>query len=264
MPRFAANLSMMFQEWSFLDRFACAAEAGFKAVEYLFPYDHHPEAVGKALSDAGLEQVLFNLPPGDWAAGERGLAALPGREPDFRAAVDRALVYAEATGVPRLHAMSGLADADDAAARRTYLENLAFAADRLAERGLDLLIEPINPRSMPGYFLGDFRMADDVLATLNRPNLKLQFDVFHRQILHGDILTGLADAIGRIGHVQIAGVPDRHEPDTGEVRYEVVFEALDRLGYDGWVGCEYLPSGGTEAGLGWLRPWLGGAAGGRA
>lgn len=257
MPRFAANLSMLFQEWVFLDRFACAADAGFRAVEFLFPYDHPPEAVGKALADAGLEQALFNLPPGDWAAGERGLAALPGREADFREALDRALVYAEATGVPRLHAMSGLGDPDDPAARRTYLENLAVAADRLAERGLDLLIEPINRRSVPGYFLCDFRMAETVLETLGRPNLKLQFDVFHRQILHGDILTGLADSIGRIGHVQIAGVPDRHEPDTGEVRYEVVFEALDRLGYGGWIGCEYAPADGTQAGLGWLRPWLG-------
>ena len=179
MPRFAANLSMLFQEWVFLDRFACAADAGFRAVEFLFPYDHPPEAVGKALADAGLEQALFNLPPGDWAAGERGLAALPGREADFRDALDRALVYAEATGVPRLHAMSGLGDPDDPAARRTYLENLAVAADRLAERGLDVLIEPINRRSVPGYFLCDFRMAESVLETLGRPNLKLQFDVFH-------------------------------------------------------------------------------------
>jgi hydroxypyruvate isomerase len=255
-PRFAANLTLMFTEWTFLDRFAAAADAGFRAVEFLFPYDHPPETVATAADRAGVSVVLFNLPPGDWAAGERGLAAVPGREAEFRAGVEAALPYARAVGVPRLHAMAGIADPADPAAQAAYRDSLAFAADRLAEAGIGVTIEPINRRSIAGYFLADFDLADRVLADLARPNLALQFDVFHRQILRGDVIEGLRAAIGRIGHVQIAGVPDRHEPDTGEVACPAVFAELDRLGYAGWVGCEYVPAGRTEDGLGWARPWL--------
>lgn len=252
MPRLAANLSMMFQEWSFPDRFRAAADAGFEAVEYLFPYDFQPDAVAEALGRAGLTQALFNLPPGDWAGGERGIAALSGREEDFRRSVTEALVYADATGVRRLHAMSGLADPEDPNARRTYVDNLRYAADICGARGITLLIEPINTRDMPGYFLRDFGVATDILRELDHSHLKLQFDVYHRQILHGDIIMGLRALIGDIGHVQIAGVPDRHEPDTGEIAYPAIFAELDGLGYDGFVGCEYRPRHHTLDGLGWL------------
>jgi hydroxypyruvate isomerase len=265
-PRFAANLTLMFTEWVFLDRFAAAADAGFRAVEFLFPYDHAPEAVAAAAERAGVAVVLFNLPPGDWAAGDRGLAAVPGREGDFRAGVETALTQARALRAvgsnPRLHAMAGIADPADPAAQAAYRANVAAAADRLGDDGVALTIEPINRRSLPGYFLADFDLADRVLADLGRPNLALQFDVFHRQILRGDVIEGLRAAIGRIGHVQIAGVPDRHEPDTGEVAYPAVFAELDRLDYGGWVGCEYVPAGRTDDGLAWIRPWLDRGTGG--
>ena len=253
MPRFAANLTMMFNETDFLDRFAAAAAAGFKAVEFLFPYEFEPEVIRAQLEAAGLTQALFNLPPGDWAAGERGLAALAGREAEFRQSVDTALRYASATGVGRLHVMSGLADRSDARARNTYLSSLALACDRAAEAGLDVLIEPINPRDMPGYFLNDFNFAADLIADLGRPNLKLQFDIYHRQIMHGDVIRGLRELMPIIGHVQIASVPLRHEPGTGELDDVRVLRELDALGYTGYVGCEYRPAGETVAGLGWLK-----------
>jgi hydroxypyruvate isomerase len=255
MPRFAANLSMMFTEWSFLDRFAAAADAGFEAVEYLFPYDFAPEDLAHRLQDHRLEQALFNLPPGDWSAGECGIAALAGRETEFAASVDKALIYAEATGVKRLHVMSGLADATDPTARNTYEKNLRIASEKLAAKTITLLIEPINSRDMPGYFLNDFDLAGEILESLGLADMMLQFDVYHRQIIHGDVIMGLRAMAAMIGHIQIAGVPDRHEPDSGEVNYPAVFNELDRLGYSGWVGCEYRPSAGTESGLGWFQNW---------
>ncbi len=252
MPRFAANLTMMFGEHPFMDRFAAAARAGFDAVEYLFPYDFDPAAIAGALQDNGLTQALFNLPPGDWAGGDRGLAALADRREEFRASVRTALAYARATGVKRVHAMSGLADRTDGRAMAAYRDALAHLCDRAGAEGLEVMIEPINPRDMPGYFLNDFNMAADLIADLGLPNLRLQFDIYHRQIIHGDVLTGLRQLMPVIGHVQIAAVPLRHEPGTGELADAVILAELDRLGYAGFVGCEYRPAGDTVAGLGWM------------
>ncbi|KFE36035.1 2-oxo-tetronate isomerase [Thioclava atlantica] len=253
MPRFAANLTMMFTEVPFLDRFAAAAEAGFTAVEYLFPYDFAPEEIAERLRAHGLRQALFNLPPGQWDAGDRGLAALPDRAEEFRASIATALDYAKATGVGRIHMMSGLARREDAAALRSYRDALARLCDAAGEAGLEVVIEPINSRDMPGYFLNDFDFAADLIAGLDLANLKLQFDIYHRQIIHGDVLTGLRETMPIIGHVQIASVPERHEPGTGELDDLRVLRELDALGYEGFVGCEYRPAGETVAGLGWMR-----------
>jgi hydroxypyruvate isomerase len=258
MPRFAANLSMMYTEVPFLDRFAAAARDGFEAVEYLFPYDFDTQEIAQRLADNGLTQALFNLPPGDWAAGERGMACIPGREAEFAASVEHALPYALATGCKRLHAMAGLrpAGVDDAAMRQTYVGNLKAAARRLAAHGITLLIEPINTRDMPGFYLNWQQQAHDLLAEVAEPNLKVQMDLYHCQIMEGDLSMRLKKHVAGVGHVQIAGVPDRHEPDGGEVNYPHLFDQLDALGYDGFVGCEYRPKAGTSAGLGWLRRHL--------
>jgi hydroxypyruvate isomerase len=255
MPRFAANLSMMFTEWPFLDRFAAAADAGFAAVEYLFPYDHPAAEVGAALSRAGLTQALFNLPPGDWAAGERGMAAFPERAAELAQAVETALPYAAATGCQTLHLMAGNADRADPGAAAAYRQAVATTAERLARADITLVLEPINSRDMPTYFLNDFDYAAALITELGLPNLKLQFDIYHRQILHGDVVMGLRQMMPLIGHVQTAGVPDRHEPDSGELDAAFVFAELDRLGYGGFVGCEYRPAGRTTDGLGWFKPY---------
>ncbi|WEK48851.1 MAG: hydroxypyruvate isomerase family protein [Candidatus Kaistia colombiensis] len=253
MPRFAANLSMMFNEWSFLDRFAAAADAGFDAVEFLFPYDFSPEDVAGKLKAAGLEQALFNLPPGDWAAGERGIAALPGRQDEFRASLMKALDYALATGVRRLHMMAGLAPSHSAEAGERYRDAVRMACATMEPHGIDIVLEPINRRDMPGYFLNDFDMAGEIIDELGLPNLKLQYDIYHRQILHGDVTKSLEELLPVIGHVQVASVPLRNEPGTGELNDFRIFEQLDRLGYAGFVGCEYRPAGATLDGLGWLK-----------
>lgn len=255
MPHFAANLTMMFNEHGFLDRFAAAARAGFDAVEYLFPYEFDADVIAGALRASALTQALFNLPPGDWARGDRGLAALPDRRDEFRSSVRTALAYARATGVKRLHVMSGLADQKDPRARATYRDSLAHVCDDAGGHGLQVMIEPINGRDMPGYFLNDFNMAADIIADLGLPNLRLQFDIYHRQILHGDVLTGLSQLMPIIGHVQIASVPRRQEPGTGELADGVILSELDRLGYRGFVGCEYRPAGDTLAGLGWMAAY---------
>lgn len=252
MLQFAANLTMMFNEHGFLERFAAAARAGFDAVEYLFPYEYAPNVIAEALQANVLTQALFNLPPGDWARGDRGLAALPHRRDEFRTSVRTAMAYALATGVKRIHVMSGLADHKDVRARATYRDSLAHVCDVAGGHGLQVMIEPINGRDMPGYFLNDFNMAADLIADLGLPNLRLQFDIYHRQILHGDVLTGLSQLMPITGHVQIASVPRRHEPGTGELADNVILSELDRLGYRGFVGCEYRPSGDTLAGLGWM------------
>lgn len=261
MPRFAANLTLLFTDVPFLDRFAAASAAGFSAVECLFPYEYPPEAIADRLAAHGLSLVLFNMPPGDWAAGERGMAALPGRFEAVAEGVETALAYALATGCPRLHLMAGLADRHDPAAREAYRRALRHAAGRLAAHGRDLLIEPINRRSMPGYFLDDVEAAAEIVADLRGEglsNLRLQFDVFHAQILHGDVTTRLARLLPLIGHVQTASVPARAEPGTGEINDAFVFSELDRLGYSGFVGCEYIPRGGTMIGLGWFAPYRAG------
>lgn len=260
MPRFAANLSLMFAEVPFLDRFAAAASAGFTAVEFLFPYAHPPRAIGERLRANGLTQALFNLPPGDFINGERGLAALPERWDELRAGLGTALPYAEATGVKRLHLMAGLADPNDPRAAESYRRAVAWTAEILAGAGLDLVLEPINGRDMPGYFLNDFDAAAALIRDLDLPNLKLQFDLYHCQIIHGDVTMRLRDLMPMVGHVQTASVPDRHEPGTGEMDDFFLFSELDRLGYAGFVGCEYIPAGDTVAGLGWLEPYRRAAA----
>jgi hydroxypyruvate isomerase len=257
MPRFAANLSMMYTEHAFLDRFAAAARDGFRAVEFLFPYDFPATTIAKALGDNGLQQVLFNAPPGDFAAGERGIASLAGREEEFKSGFARALDYAAALACPRVHIMAGLApaNADRAAMRRLYVGQLAWAAERAASAGIDVLIEPINTRDIPGYFLNRQDEAHAVVAEIGAANLKVQMDLYHCQIVEGDVAMKLRAYLpgGKVGHLQIAGVPDRHEPDAGEVNYPYLFDVVDALGYGGWIGCEYRPAGGTSNGLGWLR-----------
>ena len=255
MPKFAANLSMMFGEYAFLDRFDAAAEAGFAAVEYLFPYEAAPEAIADRLSRNGLTQALFNLPPGDWRVGERGLAALPDRFEEFKSALTRALDYIDATKVRRIHMMAGVASRIDPQAQESYRRAILHAAPVLAERGVDLLLEPINARNMPGYFLDDFGYTCELIETLGLANLKLQFDVYHRQILHGDVTMAFRQLLPLVGHVQVASVPSRHEPDGEELNYPFLFDEFDRLGYDGFVGCEYNPRAGTLAGLAWHQPY---------
>ncbi|MGO7335406.1 2-oxo-tetronate isomerase [Rhizobium leguminosarum] len=255
MPVFAANLTMMFNEWAFLDRFDAAADAGFAAVEYLFPYEATPEAIAERLARNNLRQALFNLPPGDWAAGERGIAALPGRFDALKADVERALDYAAATGVRRLHLMAGIADRHDEDASSAYRRSVTYAAGRLAEKGIDLLLEPINGRNMPGYFLNDFGAAERLITECGLPNLKLQFDIYHRQIIHGDVTMALRRLLPITGHIQIASVPSRNEPDGEELNYPYLFGEIDRLGYDGFVGCEYIPRDHTLDGLGWFKPF---------
>jgi hydroxypyruvate isomerase len=259
MPRLSANVSMLFTERPLLERFAAAAESGFAACEFLFPYAESRGEVAAALKDSGLELALFNLPPGDWDAGERGLAGLPERRREFEESLELALHYAEKLPTPRLHAMAGVLPpgANTQAALETYVDNLRTACDAAAKRDLQILIEPLNLRDMPGYLLPTSEMARQVLREVDRPNLAIQFDVYHAQIMEGDLTRRLEALLPEIGHIQIAGVPERHEPDTGEVDYAHVFRLLDALGYEGWVGCEYRPRGTTEEGLGWREKLLG-------
>jgi len=253
MPRLAANLSWLFTEVPFLDRFEAAATAGFGAVEFLQPYEFPPAEIAARLERHGLEHVLFNLPAGDTSKGERGLAAVPGREAEFMRDVERALDYAKATGCKRIHALAGNAVGGEAEA--VYVANLRAAADFLAPHGISLLIEPLNTRDAPGYFLSTTGAAMRVLDRVRRDTVSLQLDLYHCQIMEGDLARHIRDLAGRFAHVQIAGVPERHEPDTGEVNYPYVLDLLDETGYSGWVGCEYRPKAGTLAGLGWARAW---------
>lgn len=260
MPKFAANLSLMFTELPFLERFGAAAAAGFGAVEFLFPYRHPAEQIAAELRRHGLTQALFNMPPGDWPAGERGVAAFSERFEEVKAGVATALTYAAATGCRRLHLMAGMRDPASAEARAAYAKSVRYAAERLAEHDIFVLLEPINGRNMPGYFLNDFATAEALIGELGLPNVKLQFDIYHRQILHGDVVKAIERMLPIIGHVQVASVPARNEPGTGELNDDFVFAALDRLGYDGFIGCEYNPAGRTEEGLGWYRRYAGGVA----
>lgn len=260
MPRFAANLSYLFNEVPFLDRFAAAAEAGFNAVEFAFPYEHPAQELASRLAANGLEQVLINAPPGDLSAGDRGLAGWPGREHEFAASLVTALRYAEALSCPRIHVMAGVlpASADDAQRARhrsTLVRNLRFAARQAEADGITLTIEPINPRDVPGYLLTKQADAHALREEVGTPNLKVQMDLYHAQIVEGDLSTKLRRWLNDIGHIQIAGVPDRHEPDSGELNCYALFDLLDELGYKGWVGCEYRPRAGTVAGLAWLQRW---------
>jgi 2-dehydrotetronate isomerase len=267
MPKFAANLSMLYPELPFLDRFEAAARDGFKAVEYLFPYAFDAREIAARLAGNGLQQVLFNAPPGNWDGGERGLACLPGRDEEFRAGIREALDYAEVLDCPRIHVMAGLMPEGKSRADLFghYVERLAFAVGEARKQNVDILIEPINTRDIPGFYLNRQDHAHDVLARAGLAGLKVQMDLYHCQIVEGDLTMKLRKYLstGNVGHIQIADVPDRNEPGTGEINYPHVFAEIDRLGYQGWIGCEYRPragtlAGGTTAGLGWLRPYLGG------
>jgi hydroxypyruvate isomerase len=257
MPRFAANLSMMFNEAPFLDRFALAAKAGFKGVEFLFPYEHPAAEIAKRLSDNGLTQVLFNAPPGDWAAGERGIAALPGREQEFRDGVRRALDYAAVLSCRRLHLMAGIMPpgAKQGTLTCLYAINLAWAAEECAKVGVKPVIEPINQRDMPGYALTGIAHAVQVIEAVGPDRLGLQFDLYHTQVTEGDLVKRLEAVLPYVAHIQCADTPGRNEPGTGEIAYPFVFRRIDEMGYRGWIGCEYRPAGETTAGLSWFAPY---------
>jgi hydroxypyruvate isomerase len=266
MPRFAANLSMLYPEHGFLERFAAAAADGFEGVEYLFPYEHAAAQLAARLRANGLRQVLFNAPPGDWEAGDRGLACLPGREAEFRAGILDALRYAQALACPRIHVMAGLVppERERADLRPTYVANLRWAARQAAPQGVRLLVEPINTRDIPRFFLNRQDHAHELLAEIGEPNVQVQMDLYHCQVVEGDLAMKIRQYLptGRVGHFQVAGVPMRHEPDLGELNFDHLFDVIDEVsaacGWDGWIGCEYRPArgalpGGTSAGLGWLR-----------
>ncbi len=257
MLRFAANLSMMFTEMPFLDRFAAARKAGFRGVEFLFPYEFDAAEIAARLSDNGLTQALFNLPPGDWAAGERGLAAMPGREAEFDRALDTALAYAEALDCRLLHAMAGIPgkDVDPRRAMDAYVANLKKAGEAAGARGVTVLIEPINLRDNPGYFLSDLETARGVLDAVGSEHVRLQLDLYHRQVTRGDLIHAIRDYLPVSPHIQVANPPDRADPGTGEVNYIYVFAELERLGYGGWIGCEYKPPTGTVESLGWFKAY---------
>jgi len=259
LPRLAANLTMMFTDVPFLDRFAAAAASGFKAVEFLAPYDFPAADVADRARDAGVEVVLFNCPPGDWAGGERGHGALPDRIEDCRRGIDTALEYALALGCPRLHLMAGrpLPGAAHEAAFDTMVANVAYAADAAAPHGIAIMLEPINTRvDIPGYFYATCAEALAVADAAGRDNVKLQYDIYHMQIMEGDIARSIERHLPRIGHIQLADNPGRHEPGTGEIAFGWLLPWLDTVGYQGWVGCEYAPAAGTTQGLGWAAPYL--------
>jgi hydroxypyruvate isomerase len=260
MPRFCANLGFLFTEVDFEQRFECAARAGFLGVEYMSPYDYPVERLKARLAESGLTQVLFNLPAGDWAAGERGMACLPGREAEFRAGVAQGIDYALALGCKQLNCLAGRAPAaaPDAQIRETFKANLRYAANALAGHGIRLLIEPINSRiDMPGFWLDTPAKAIALMSELAEPNLWLQYDIYHAQVMEGDLARTIGDNLSRIAHFQLADNPGRHEPGSGEINYPFLFDLLDRAAYAGWVGCEYQPLAGSEVSLAWARGYLG-------
>jgi hydroxypyruvate isomerase len=256
--KFSANLSFLYQDKPFLDRFAAAAADGFPAVEYLGPYEAPKEKVAATLAAAGLKQALFNVPSGNWAGGERGIASHPDRVDEFRACIATALDYAKALDCPKVNVISGLVKpgADLQVLEDTLVANLKFAAPRCADAGVKLLIEPINTRDIPGFFLTTTAQAERILDRVGHDNLYIQYDIYHMQVMQGDLVPTYERLRDRIAHVQIADNPGRNEPGTGEINYRFVFAALDRLGYDGYVGCEYKPKAGTSEGLGWMKELL--------
>lgn len=259
MPKLAANVSLLFPELPFLERFAAAARAGFRFVEYQFPYAFGSAAqVARAARDAGVEVVLHNLPAGDPQKGDRGIACLPERVGEFREGVARAIEYAVAAGCPRLNALAGVAPPGARRERlqQTLVENLRHAAREFAKAGLTLLTEPINPRTVPGFLLNRSGDGIEAIDAAGEPNIRLQYDLFHMQIVEGDLAKTMERLLPRIGHVQIADVPDRHEPGTGELNFDYLLRHMDAIGYAGWVGCEYVPAGDTVEGLAWAKPWL--------
>ena len=255
MPKLDANLTFLFNELPFLDRFAAARKAGFLGVEYMSPYEATKEEIIARLKDNGLTQVLFNLPVGDWSKGERGFAILPGREDEFKRGVAKAIDYADTLGCKQINCLAGLApkDVDHSALRKTFVANLAYAASELGSAGIRLLVEPCNTRDMAGFFLNHTQQALDIIGEVGSDNLFVQYDIYHMQIMEGDLARTIETNLDRIGHIQIADNPGRNEPGTGEINYPFLFGWLDKIGYDGWVGCEYRPRATTVEGLGWMR-----------
>jgi len=254
MMKFSANLSMLFTEVDFLDRFEKAATNGFEAVEYMFPYDWPAEQLLEHLQRNNLSQVLFNLPVNEWAAGVRGIACLPGRDQEFQENVGRALAYAKVLQCPRLNCLVGLTPEgeDPDRVEQTLVDNLRFAANELAQENITLLVEALNSRDIPGFHLVGSQQAIDLIEATGRTNIKFQYDIYHMQRMEGELINTMAAIMDRIGHIQLADNPGRHEPGSGEINFGNVFKAIDQAGYDGWIGCEYIPAGDTEAGLGWL------------
>lgn len=260
MPKFTANLTTLFTETSFLDRFGAAARAGFDAVEYLFPYDYDKSALRARLADHGLKQVLHNLPAGNWGAGDRGIACLPDRVAEFEAGVDRAVEYATTLGCARVNCLAGIKPASVRAdvARQTFIRNLRYAAPRLEAAGIALLVEPINTRDVPGFFLSGTRQALEIIDAVGSRNLFLQLDMYHMHVMGEDLPHTIRSHGSSIAHLQLADAPGRHEPGTGEIDYPSLFDLIDRVGYAGWIGCEYNPLISTEDSLRW-RPAPAGA-----
>jgi len=258
MPKFNANLSMMFNEVDFMERFAAAAKAGFKGVEFLFPYSYDKNQLADVAGKNRLEIVLFNMPPGDWNAGDRGLACDPARVSDFQEGVGKAIDYALALDCKQIHCMAGLKPRGVAEEkmRETYIANLQFTGRELAKHGLKVLIEAINTRDIPGFYLNTSRQALDIMHYAQVANLSFQYDIYHMQIMEGDLAPTIEKNLAKIGHMQLADTPGRHEPGTGEINYAFLFQHIERIGYQGWIGCEYRPATTTEAGLGWIGPYL--------
>ena len=257
MPKFAANLTMLFNEVPFLERFGEAASSGFDAVEFLFPYDFEKSTLAELLKKHGLKLVLHNLPAGDWGRGERGIACHPDRAEEFRQGVGRAIDYAAALGCPKVNCLAGVLPpgVSAEAARKTLVANLRYAAPRLADAGLGLLLEPVNSRDIPGFFIDRTAPALGVIAEVGAENLKLQYDIYHAQVMEGDLARTIERAFARIGHIQLADNPGRNEPGTGEINFPYLFQRIDELGYAGWIGCEYKPRATTAGGLSWLEAY---------
>jgi hydroxypyruvate isomerase len=258
MPKFAANLSMLYGEVDFLERFAQAAEDGFQAVEYMFPYDYPKDELSERLERHGLQQVLHNLPAGDWAAGERGIAVLPDRVGEFQDGVGRAIEYATALGCKQVNCLAGIPTGglDPKLVRETLVENLRFAAEKLGAAGIGLLVEAVNTRDIPGFYVSGTQQTLELIEDTGSANIAVQYDLYHMQIMQGDLAPTLERHLSRIGHLQVADNPGRHEPGTGEINYPFLFDFIDRLGYAGWIGCEYKPRASTREGLGWVKRYL--------
>ena len=258
MPKFSANLSMLFTEVGFADRFERAAKAGFKAVECQFPYELPREDIAAKLDKYGQEMVLFNIPAGNWAAGERGIACLPGRESEFQEGVGKAIEYGKALKCPRINCLAGLTpkDAPVDKVRQTLVNNLKFAADAMQKAGIALLVESLNSYDVAGFYLTNSAAVLQLIDEVNHPNLFYQYDIYHMQVMEGNLAKTIQENVGRIGHIQLADNPGRHEPGTGEINFSNLFKFIDESGYAGWIGCEYKPAGATEDGLGWVKPYL--------
>jgi hydroxypyruvate isomerase len=258
MPKFNANLSMMFNEVDFIDRFAAAAKAGFKGVEFLFPYAYDKNQLAETARKNNLQVILFNMPPGDWNAGDRGMACDPARMTEFQDNVGKAIEYSLALNCKQIHCMAGLMPrgVSSEKMREAYIANLQFAGKEMAKHQLRLLIEAINTRDIPGFYLNYSDQAFDIMHYAAVPNLVFQYDIYHMQIMEGDLAPTIEKNLAKIGHMQLADTPGRHEPGTGEINYGFLFQHIDRIGYQGWIGCEYRPATTTEAGLGWLKPYL--------